>query len=174
MASLSLFEVLQGKHVLTTSGVRDTNNRAIQARRAMERVQLLTNEPQVMQHPERRYALLYDALQANGTAKPERYLGSVDEWRAPTSPPAAAPPAGTPVTGGMPMPATEPSATAAGPLPDTPYPPQFVQEIAQRAGAPPEAILALAAQLGNPPPEQLLMALQQLTEQQGGGAHAPA
>lgn len=79
-SGVPLFAAMQGSYTVSASGVRDTNNRAILAKRAMERVQILMNEPMVMSNPERRYALLYDTLQANGTAQPERYLGSVEEW----------------------------------------------------------------------------------------------
>ena len=78
---VSLFAALQGEYVVSASGIRDTSNRAILAKRAMERMQLLSNEPNVMQNTERRYALLFDVLQANGTANPERYLGSLEEWQ---------------------------------------------------------------------------------------------
>lgn len=78
---VTLFDAMQQKYLITSSGIRDTNNRAILAQRAMERLQILMAEPMVATDVSKRYTLLYDTLQANGTSDPERYLGTVKEWQ---------------------------------------------------------------------------------------------
>ncbi|HEX2950412.1 MAG TPA: hypothetical protein VHV83_12750 [Armatimonadota bacterium] len=147
---LTLFEAMTGQYTHASSGVRDTNNRAILAKRGMERLQMLSQEPMVMNNPKRRYALLYDALQANGTSDPTRYLGSEEEWMAAGQ---------APMAGNQPSPGGNPPPSAAN---TGPVPPE-IAALAQQLNMPPEAVMAQVmalAQQNNMPPEAVVAQLQ--------------
>lgn len=141
---VTLKQAMAGSYRVTASGVRDTQNKGVLAKRAMERVGLLMQVPQVAQAPDRLYALLYDTLQATGTQDPTRYLGTAEEWAPPSAPDGApmapAAPAGAlpPAMGAMPMQEGIPPEAAQ-------YPPELLA-LAQALGDSPDNLAAYIMQ----------------------------
>lgn len=187
---IDMFDVMETPIILTTSGVRDTNNRAIRARQAMERVSMLMSLPppviQAIKIPASGiYNLLYDAMQANGVTNPERYLGEPAEDKTPIiteQPPAPPQPQGMPAgmlpeammmaqggmpPQGMPMPPQGQPMPQQGGMPYSEEDMMFLQNVAQQLGIPIERILQLAEELGFPPVQQLLEVLDKVPREGG-------
>jgi len=170
----SIYECFNYEYVVSTSGIRDTNNRAILAKRAIDRLQILVNEPMVMQNPEHRYSLLFDVLLANGTPNPERYLGTKEEWI--NAPPKQmqqvsagnAPSDAPPGVGGGASPAGSPAEIVSPSTAGQTYNPADIQQLAVLAGVLPEELTQFAQSQGNPPIQQLVEMVMQAKQMSQG------
>jgi hypothetical protein len=75
-----LYDALNGSYRITTSGVRDTQNRIVLQKRIMMLAQLLMGVPAFASDPDKVYTLLCKVLQRMGEHETERYLGTREAW----------------------------------------------------------------------------------------------
>lgn len=79
-APISIEDVIMEDFYIVANGLTESSNRQQRAQQMTQLITALTNEPNVMQDPKRRYTLLHDYVQGIGISEPEKYLGSPDEW----------------------------------------------------------------------------------------------
>lgn len=80
-SGVDMFSAMQGSYVLTSNGVRDTANRAMQRQLALENLQLLRQEPFVWDDVLLRHHAYEDFFRTRGVTQLDRVIGSVDMWQ---------------------------------------------------------------------------------------------
>lgn len=81
-SGLSLYDAMQGSYTLSSNGVRDTANRAVQRNISLEVFQLLRQEPLVWNDLMLRHHAYEDVLRTRGVNQTDRVIGTVEDWQA--------------------------------------------------------------------------------------------